>query len=98
MEDYRKFEIILDCGILSNIISEDGRVDKMNVKYSVHNTTKGQRTRIVEKADAITSLGLNKSNPEDQQFFDAYIDGKMEINEILEAAIKKYTVNESNPM
>jgi hypothetical protein len=61
-------------------------------KYSIKHSTKEQRKKYVKDAFAIGSLDSKEPPEEDLIFFEDYIEGKKELEEIQKEIIKKYTV------
>jgi len=60
-------------------------------KYSIANTTKAEREKLVADAVAINSLGAEPLTKENQALFQKYIDGEMELDELQNMIIDKYT-------
>ena len=63
-------------------------------KYSIKDTTKVIREKIVNDALAISTLDASEPTQETMNLLQAYIDGKKEISEILEDTINRYKVAE----
>ena len=63
----------------------------MNNKYSLNDTTKKVRAKLIDEALAISTLDCKAPLEEDMQLFQKYIDGEMEIDEVQQAIIKKYS-------
>lgn len=59
-------------------------------KYSIKETTKAEREKIVQDAYAIAVSSGAPPTEEVIQLVEEYIDGKKEISEILEETIRKY--------
>lgn len=59
-------------------------------KYSIKETTKGEREKIVQDAYAIAVSIGEPPTKEMMQLVQEYVDGKKEISEILEETIQKY--------
>lgn len=59
-------------------------------KYSIKETTKVEREKIVQDAYAIAISTGEPPTEELMQVVQEYVDGKMEIPEILEETIQKY--------
>ena len=59
-------------------------------KYSIKETTKVEREKIVQDAYAIAVSSGAPPTEEVMQLVEEYIDGKKEISEILEETIRKY--------
>lgn len=59
-------------------------------KYSIKETTKVEREKIVQDAYAIAASTGVPPTEEMMQLVEEYIDGKKEISEILEETIRKY--------
>lgn len=65
--------------------------NKMDNKYLVSETTKEERKDIVKKALGISLLGANMPSDEVLNLAKQYIDGKIEIEEIQNKVLEKYT-------
>lgn len=63
-------------------------------KYSIKDTTKVIREKIVNDALAISTLDASEPIQETMNLVQEYIDGKKEISEILEDTINRYKVAE----
>jgi hypothetical protein len=63
-------------------------------KYSIKDTTKVIREKIVNDALAISTLDASEPTQETMNLVQEYIDGKKEISEILEDTINRYKVAE----
>ena len=63
-------------------------------KYSIKDTTKFIREKIVNDALAISTLDASEPTQETMNLVQEYIDGKKEISEILEDTINRYKVAE----
>ncbi len=59
-------------------------------KYSIKETTKVEREKIVQDAYAIAISTGEPPTEEMMQLVQEYVDGKKEISEILEETIRKY--------
>ena len=59
-------------------------------KYSIKETTKVEREKIVQDAYAIAVSTGKPPTEETMQLVQEYVDGKKEISEILEETIRKY--------
>ena len=59
-------------------------------KYSIKETTKVEREKIVQDAYAIAVSSGAPPTEEVMQLVEEYIDGKKEISEIFEETIRKY--------
>lgn len=59
-------------------------------KYSIKETTKVEREKIVQDAYAIAVSTGEPPTEEMMQLVQEYVDGKKEISEILEETIRKY--------
>lgn len=59
-------------------------------KYSIKETTKGEREKIVQDAYAIAVSIGEPPTKEMMQLVQEYVDGKKEISEILEETIQKH--------
>lgn len=58
--------------------------------YSISNTTKEQRAKLVADALAINSLGAKPLTKVNWALLQTYVDGENEIDEVLHMAIRKY--------
>ena len=63
-------------------------------KYSIKDTAKVIREKIVNDALAISTLDASEPTQETMNLVQEYIDGKKEISEILEDTINRYKVAE----
>ena len=63
-------------------------------KYSIKDTTKVIREKIVNDALAISTLDASEPTQETMNLVQEYIDGKKEISEIVEDTINRYKVAE----
>ena len=63
-------------------------------KYTIKETTKVIREKIVNDALAISTLDASEPTKETLDLVQEYIDGQKEISEILEATIKRYKIAE----
>ena len=63
-------------------------------KYTIKETTKVIREKIVNDALAISTLDASEPTKETMDLVQEYIDGQKEITEILEATIKRYKIAE----
>ena len=63
-------------------------------KYSIKDTTKVIREKIVNDALAISTLDASEPTQETMNLVQEYIDGKKEVSEILEDTINRYKVAE----
>ena len=63
-------------------------------KYTIKETTKVMREKIVNDALAISTLDASEPTKETMDLVQEYIDGQKEISEILEATIKRYKIAE----
>ena len=63
-------------------------------KYSIKDTTKVIREKIVNDALAISTLDASEPTQETMNLVQEYIDGKKEISETLEDTINRYKVAE----
>ena len=63
-------------------------------KYTLKETTKVIREKIVNDALAISTLDASEPTKETMDLVQEYIDGQKEISEILEATIKRYKIAE----
>lgn len=63
-------------------------------KYTIKDTTKVIREKIVNDALAISTLDASEPTKETMDLVQEYIDGKKEIAEILADTIKRYQVTE----
>lgn len=60
-------------------------------KYSIANTTKEERVKFANDAQAMAELGGTPITREDKVLIQRYIDGEIEINVLQQMAIDKYT-------
>ena len=63
-------------------------------KYTIKETMKVIREKIVNDALAISTLDASEPTKETMDLVQEYIDGQKEISEILEATIKRYKIAE----
>ena len=63
-------------------------------KYTIKETTKVIREKIVNDALAISTLDASEPTKETMDLVQEYIDGQKEISEILESTIKRYKIAE----
>jgi len=63
----------------------------MRKDFSIKNTTKVQREKIANEALGISLLGASEPSEETKALVQKYIDGKMELEDVIEATIKMYT-------
>lgn len=63
-------------------------------KYTIKETTKVIREKIVNDALAISTLDASEPTKETMDLVQEYIDGQKEISEILKATIKRYKIAE----
>ena len=63
-------------------------------KYTIKETTKVIREKIVNDALATSTLDASEPTKETMDLVQEYIDGQKEISEILEATIKRYKIAE----
>lgn len=59
-------------------------------KYSIDNSTREERIKYVKDAFAIASLDSPEPPKDDLTLFEDYVEGRKELNEILQEAINKY--------
>jgi precorrin-6B methylase 2 len=64
----------------------------MSKDYSVENTTKVQREKMALDALAISTLDAPEPTDETKKLVQQYIDGNMEIDEVLKKTIERYKV------
>lgn len=62
-----------------------------NNSILICNTTREEREKIVNGALAINSLDCKEPVPEDMILLKKYINGEMEVEDIIKASIEKYT-------
>lgn len=60
-------------------------------KYSIANTTKEERLKFANDAQAMAELGGTPITKEDKALIHRYIDGEIELNVLQEMTIAKYT-------
>lgn len=65
---------------------------KTEKRYSIKDTTKVEREKIVNEALAISTLDACEPTEDTMALVNQYIDGKMEISEILEKTLERYRV------
>jgi hypothetical protein len=73
----------------------DERTVPKSYKYKIADTTKVQREKYVNDAISISVLGASEPSPEAKRLFREYIDGKLEISDVLQTLIERYRVNEN---
>lgn len=59
-------------------------------KYLIKNSTKEERQKLVNGAIAIQSTGGGLPTQKAMDIYQKYIDGEMEIDEVLEEVLKNY--------
>lgn len=64
----------------------------MGKNYSIKDTTKVQREKIANEALGISTLDATEPSEETRVLVNEYIDGKIEIEDILKTIINKYSV------
>ena len=64
----------------------------MRTDYSIKNTTKVQREKIANEALGISLLGAAEPSEETKALMGEYINGKMELEDVLKATIERYAV------
>ena len=64
----------------------------MKKDYSIKNTTKVQREKIANEALGLSTLDAHEPSDETKSLVNEYINGKIEIEDVLKATINKYTV------
>lgn len=64
----------------------------MGQGYRIANTTMEERRKLAKLALGISTLDAKVPTPETMKLVSKYIDGSMEISEILERTIKRYKV------
>ena len=62
----------------------------MSKDYSIKNTTKVQREKIANEALGISTLDSTVPSEETMVLMGEYIDGNMELEEVLKATIMRY--------
>lgn len=65
---------------------------KTEKRYSIKDTTKVEREKIVNEALAISTLDADEPTEDTMFLVNQYIEGKMEISEILEKTLERYRV------
>jgi len=87
----KKHAIVFQAGKAYSIVNEMQELTDMGKKYSIKNTTKVQREKIANEALGISTLDAAEPSEETMALMDEYIDGKMELEEVLEKTIQRYT-------
>lgn len=64
-----------------------------NEKYLIKNTTKEERQKMFNDALSLSMLGAKAPEPKAMKFYQKYIDGEMELDEVKEKLIEMYTEN-----
>ena len=64
----------------------------MGKDYSIKNTTKVQREKIATEAMGISTLDAAEPSEATKALMGEYIDGKMELEDVLKATIQRYAV------
>lgn len=59
-------------------------------KYLIKNSTKEERQKLLDGAIAISMLGAPAPSKEAMEFYQKYIDGQMELDEVKEKLIEMY--------
>ncbi|UOE95094.1 antitoxin VbhA family protein [Alkalihalobacillus sp. LMS39] len=59
-------------------------------KYSIANTTKAEREKLVADAVAMNLLGAELLTKENRSLLQRYVDGEMELDELRKTIIDKY--------
>lgn len=62
----------------------------MKFRYLINETTKEEREKLVRNALAVSLIDADSPTMETMKFFQLYIDGKMEIDEIQREIIDRY--------
>ena len=62
----------------------------MRKDFSIKNTTKVQREKIANEALGISLLGASEPSKETKALVQEYIDGKMELEDVIKTTIKMY--------
>lgn len=65
-------------------------MDKHN-KYLINATTREGRAKLIDEALAISTLDCKAPSDEEMKLLQKYIDGEMEIDEVQQTLIKKYS-------
>ena len=60
--------------------------------YSIKNTTKVQREKLMNDAIALSTLDAPEPSEETISLMQEYVDGKREIDEVLKLTIERYSV------
>jgi len=63
----------------------------MGRDYSIKNTTKVQREKIANEAMGLSILGAAEPSEEAKTLIGEYINGKMELEDVLKATIERYS-------
>lgn len=61
--------------------------------YSIKNTTKEERKKIINDALAMSTIDAGEPSEETKRLAQRYVDGEIEISELQQIIIKKYKVN-----
>ena len=64
----------------------------MRKDYSIKNTTKVQREKIANEALGISLLGASEPSEETMALMGEYINGKMELEDVIKTTIERYAV------
>jgi len=62
-------------------------------KYLIKNSTKEERAKLMRDTLVLTTLDSKAPLKEDMELYEKYIDGEMEIDEVLQKHIEKYKEN-----
>lgn len=62
----------------------------MDKEYSIKSTTKEERRKIVNEALGISTIDSGEPTPETMELIEKYINGEIEISEILKMTIDRY--------
>lgn len=65
----------------------------MNDKHLIKNSTREEREKRVNGAIAISMIDSKEPSKEDKELFQKYIDGEMEISEVLKITLDRYKEN-----
>lgn len=62
----------------------------MSREYSIKDTTKEERRKIANEALGLSTLDAKEPTPETKELVERYINGEIEISEILQITIDRY--------
>lgn len=89
---YNKVERLKEVEIIRmSIIQEYGGSILSNKPWLIKNSTREERSKRISDALAISTLDAKEPLKEDMELYQKYIDGEMELDEVKEKLISKYT-------